>query len=284
MSVIRTISALFAAILALLSGFFNIDLAKEKTVDMSQFELVWADEFDGNTIDTSKWQGCHHKKGQTLVRKGGWWNMDMASVKDGNLHISTRYFENGYQDNGKAGWYSTALFTKGLFQQKHGYFEVRCILPEGSGMWSAFWLNCDGMNIVGNGGTDGAEIDVFESAFYDTALKNRVSTNIHYDGYGADLRSENVATPLIIGNNPYEEYNTYGLEWNEDEYIFYINGVETGRSSFGGASDAAEYLILSVEVGGKDGTAADSWAGTALSPEFTPTDFIVDYVRVYQYK
>ena len=284
MSVIRTITALFAAILALLSGVFNLNLTKDKAVDMSQFELVWADEFDGDTIDETKWTGCHHSKSQTLVRKGGWWNMDMAAVRDGNLHISTKYFENGYQDNGKAGWYSTALYTKGLFQQKHGYFEVRCILPEGSGMWSAFWLNCDGMNTVGNGGTDGAEIDVFESAFYDTALKNRVSTNIHYDGYFEDIRSENVATPLIIGNDPYKEYNTYGLEWNEDEYIFYINGVETARTTFGGASQVAEYLILSVEVGGEMGTAKDNWAGKALSTDFAPTDFIVDYVRVYQYK
>ena len=150
-------------------------------------------------------------------------------------------------------------------------------------MWSAFWLNCDSMNTVGNGGKDGAEIDVFESAFYDTVLKNRVSTNIHYDGYGEDLKSTNVTTPVIL-NNPYKEYNTYGLEWNENEYIFYINGLETGRSSFGGTSLVEEYLILSVEVGGSNGVAQDNRAGKALQSDFVPTDFIVDYVRAYQYK
>ena len=34
------------------------------------------------------------------------------------------------------------------------------------------------------------------------------------------------------GKNIHEEYNTYGLEWTDSEYIFYVNGVETRRTSF----------------------------------------------------
>ena len=72
------------------------------------------------------------------------------------------------------------------------------------------------------------------------------------------------------------------VEWNEDEYIFYINGVETGRSSFGGVSKVPEYLLLTVEVGGSGGRAGSSWAGKAPARDAETTDFIVDYVRVYQ--
>ncbi len=286
MGFFNTILALFIAI----SGFivsslpFDLPFKPYGQVDMEKFQLEWSDEFEGDTLDQTKWTGCYHSENETLVRKGGYWNMDFATVKNGNLHISTKYFENGYQDNGKPGWYSGGLYTKGLFEQKEGYFEVRCILPKGSGMWSAFWLGCNGIAEVGNGGTDGAEIDIFESPFYSTPLKNRVSTNIHYDGYGEHLRSQNVSTPLMITNNPYEEYNTYALEWNEDEYIFYVNGLRTGSSSFGGTSQVAEYLLLTVEVGGSGGVAKDNWAGPALAKDAEPTDFIVDYVRVYQYK
>lgn len=283
MSVWQTLVALVMAMIAMMFGT-STPLLTQKTMDPDAFELVWADEFDGDTLDASKWRGCNHTYGQTMLRKGGYWNLDQVSVHDGNLHISTEYYENGYQDNGKAGWYSGAVFTKDLFEQKHGYFEVRCILPQGSGMWSAFWLNSNTMSQVGNGGTDGAEIDIFESAYYDTPFKNRVSSAIHYDGYEEDLQSLTVTNPFIFGNDPYTQYNTYGLAWNEDEYIFYINGIETGRSDFGGASCAPEYLILSVEVGGTNGVAADNWAGSALKKDATPTDFIVDYVRVYQYK
>ena len=257
---------------------------KTKEVDMDKFELVWADEFDADSLDATKWRDRFVENGTTYMRKGGYWNTDMVCVKDGNLHISTVYYPDGYKDNGMPGWYSASLTTKKLFEQTYGYFEIRCILPKGNGMWSAFWLSCGGIGNVGNGGTDGAEIDIFESPFYGQSIANMISTNVHYDGYGTEHKSTNVCKPILLANNPYEEFNTYALEWNEDEYIFYINGMETGRSSFGGTSKVAEYMILSVEVGGANGIAADSWAGKALASDTQTTDFIVDYVRVYQYK
>ncbi|MBQ4226598.1 MAG: family 16 glycosylhydrolase [Clostridia bacterium] len=85
--------------------------------------------------------------------------------------------------------------------------------------------------------------------------------------------------------DPYETYNTYGAEWNEEEYIFYINGVETGRTDFGGTSQVPEYLIVDCSVNGMAGFPLNGYAGDALtfdSPQ--PTDLVVDYVRVYQYK
>ena len=98
----------------------------------------------------------------------------------------------------------------------------------------------------------------------------------------AEEKSQCVATPFIETNDPYEEFNTYGVEWNENEYIFYINGTETGRSSFGGITEVPEYLLLTVEVGGSGGKAGESWAGKALAKDAETTAFIVDYVRVYQ--
>ena len=154
-------------------------------------------------------------------------------------------------------------------------------------MWSAFWmLPQDFSNTIGNGGTDGAELDIFESPNYRYKLSdhvNVVTTNIHIDGYGKEEQSQNVATPFIEANDPYETFNTYGVEWNEKEYIFYINGVETGRSAFGGTSRVPEYLLLTAEVGGSNGVAGTSWAGDALKADAHPTDFVVDYVRAYQY-
>lgn len=282
MAILETIISFILSLIFTLSSIFPF--LPVKKVDMDRFELVWSDEFDGDSLDSGKWKGLHFSAGNTLVRKGGYWNMDFAQVKDGNLRISTEYYADGYKGNGKPGWYTAGIYTKGLFEQAHGYFEVRCILPKGNGMWSAFWLGCDGMNNVDGSGKDGAEIDIFESAFYGSPIKNKVSTNIHYDGYGEGLQSTNVCEPILAANNPYEEYNTYALEWNEDEYIFYINGIKTGCSTFGGASEAAEYLLLSVEVGGSNGVAEDSWAGDKLEPGTETTDFIIDYVRVYQYK
>ena len=249
-----------------------------------KFELVWSDEFDGDSLDFSKWRGHGCSSDAASVRRGSYWHTDMAEVRDGELHIKTAYYPEGYNGNGKPGWYTCGIETNGLYEQKYGYFEVRCILPAGTGLWAAFWMLTDGMSNVDGGGTDGAEIDIFESPFYGRSPQRKVSSNIHIDGYGEALKSTNVCEPLILFNNPYEEFNTYGLEWNEDGYTFYINGIKTGSSDFGGASRVPEYMILSVEVGGQNAVPADSWAGAALADGSEPTDFVVDYVRAYQYK
>ena len=46
-----------------------------------------------------------------------------------------------------------------------------------------------------------------------------------------------------------------------------------------------EWLLLSVEVGGSKAVPGESWAGPSIETNTeAPTDFIVDYVRAYQYK
>ena len=63
-----------------------------------------------------------------------------------------------------------------LFEQKYGYFEIRCVLPKGVGMWASFWMMPHGINdSIGNGGVDGAEIYVFESPNYHYKLSDNVN-------------------------------------------------------------------------------------------------------------
>ena len=84
-------------------------------------------------------------------------------------------------------------------------------------------------------------------------------------------------------NNPYEAFNTYGLKWTPEEYIFYVNGVETGRSRYGGVCRQPLYMLLSVEVDGVGGIPSAGWSGkiTKNRTADLPADFVVDYVRVY---
>ena len=249
-------------------------------VDMDKFELTFADEFDGE-LDRSVWSGHYQYGNKTVSRKGSFWNQYLAQTKDGNLVIPVVYLEEGMGGEG-AGWYTAGIDTDADapngFSQKFGYFECRCILPEGADVWSAFWLMNSGVFDVDGSGKDGTEIDIFESDGYEKLLNRNISSNLHFDGYGDDHQKMG-AKRFLIKNNPYEEYNTYGLEWNEDEYIFYINGVETFRTSFGGVSQNPEYLILSVEMRGEDGIPSQRENAPADGAEF-----IIDYVRVYQYK
>ena len=161
------------------------------------------------------------------------------------------------------------------YEQLYGYFEIRCILPKGAGLNPAFWLLTDGMwDDDTDGGVTGCEIDVLETnKDFDSASKdyNSVYQTVHVDAYGDAHKQELQGS--FYADDPYNKFNTYGVEWNENEYIFYVNGIETARTSFGGVCRVPLYLIISVGAGEqiKDNL-------------YLPSSFTVDYVRAYQYK
>lgn len=280
MAFFKPVIAFFVSII--LSFCFMLDIPcypMGEKLDTDKFTLTFSDEFEGE-LDRDVWSG-HYQWGKTSeARKGSFWNQYLAYTEDGNLIIPVKYLEEGFGSKG-AGWYTAGIDTdsdsKNGFSQKFGYFEVRCILPEGADVWSAFWLMNDGVYNEDGNGKDGTEIDIFESDCYGDRKPNSVTSNLHFDGYG-EAHQKMGARQFLLKNNPYEEFNTYGLEWNENEYIFYINGVETFRTDFGGVSRNEEYLILSVEMRGENGIPSERENAPAEQ-----TAFVVDYVKVYQY-
>ncbi len=249
-------------------------------LDTDKFVQTFSDDFEGE-LNRNVWSGHYQYGSTTEARKGSYWNQYLAETQNGNLVIPVTYLEDGMGGKG-AGWYTAGIDTDedapDCFSQKFGYFECRCILPKGADIWSAFWLMNDGVYEEDGNGRDGTEIDIFESDGYERFFKNNVSSNLHFDGYN-EAHQNFGAARFLLKNNPYEEFNTYGLEWNEKEYVFYINGVETFRTSFGGVSQNPEYLILSVEMRGENGI--PSQRENAPGEE---AQFVVDYVKVYQYK
>ncbi len=106
-----------------------------------------------------------------------------------------------------------------------------------------------------------------------TVKRNAVTTAIHCNG--GDDNPDKIDSKRIgafRGNDIYNTFNTYGLEWTEDEYIFYINGVETARSAFSkGVSTAFEEVIVSLEIP----------VTVSHGKDFT-TSMLVDYVKIWQ--
>ena len=280
----KRISALAAAVGQLFGAFLSGTPVTpyREPIDMSRFQLVWADEFDCG-FDTAVWQG-HYVYGanDTQRRDTAWWNRDQVSfTEDGCLKLTVEYKENGPAG---PGYYSYGMETNPNknysgdhtgYEQLYGYFEIRCILPKGAGLNPAFWLLTDGMWADDtDGGVSGAEIDVFETPTdYDTGGKyfGSVFHTVHVDAYGEKHRQE--IQGWYYANDPYNEFNTYGVEWNETGYIFYVNGVETARTDFGGVCRVPLYLIISVGVNEE-----------VAKNEFLPASLLVDYVRCYQYK
>jgi beta-glucanase (GH16 family) len=260
------------------TGTFGYNIRSQKTkLDLSDYKLVWSDEFNSNKLDTTTWNVGSNQ------RRGGYWDGSQVFLKGGNLVIRTEYLENGTFGSG---FYTGEVSTKK--QWCKGYFEMRAIQLKATGAWSAFWLMCDGATDETKGGKNGAEIDIVESPYSTSAFaKERVQSAICYDGYGANYVRSTAAMPKVTTGDGsiYETYHTYGCMWTDNEYIFYIDGVETGRTSLGGISEVMEQIVLSGEVGGSGGVPGSDWAFVGKTTDkHLCTDFIIDYARVYQVK
>ena len=249
-------------------------------INTDEMELTFEDHFDGDALDETVWR-AHNFYG---IRKGGWWSSSQQRVENSNLIITTEYLENGEFG---PGWYTCGLETEDKFEQLYGYFECRCKLAKGQGLWSAFWMMNANVNKVVGHSRNGAEIDIFESPFWHLGedKRNLVTLNLHYNGYELFTRYKNVGI-FRLDNDPYENYNTYGMKWTPDAYTFYINGYEVAKTSWGGVSEKPEYLILSCEVDGGSAMTTKGWSGyiERNDRKTFKAEFVVDYVRAYKFK
>lgn len=166
------------------------------------------------------------------------------------------------------------------FTQAFGFFECEVAVPTGRGMWSAFWLQAESMGQLGNKGRDGSEIDVYESSFI---AKNRTKTGhaIHYDGYGQHHRSKGMI--VDAAHDLYDgEYHTYALLWTPESYVFFLDGVATWATNYGGVSRVPEFLRLTVEIRDTTYGPYGQKIGTFSNDYGAGNDFRIKSVRVYQ--
>lgn len=242
-------------------------LPDETTLNLEDYDLVLYDEFDKDTLDLSTWEYRHSGP---LPLRDGFNHPNQVSVSNGNLVITGEYLNGEYGE----GWYSGAI--RPIERYAYGYFEIKCIPNDSPFFWSAFWLQSNNSysHDLSQGGVNGAEIDIFES--YKTnlfGLKNAIFSTVYCNGTNRNpdkIDKERVTKVYVPSLRT--DYNTFGLMWTEEEYIFYVNGVETGRTSFGkGTSTQAEEIIVSLEIPKK-----------VLLKKDVTTQFTVDYVKIYQ--
>ncbi len=238
-------------------------------LNLEGYSLVMYDEFEGDSLNTEIWQ--HRGLG---ARRSGYNGESQVEIRDGKMTITGEYLEDGTYG---PGWYAGMVSLKEKYTR--GYFEIRCICSKDNAFWSAFWIQADHPYDAeySKGGIGGCEIDIFEAFCDGGAYPNSVTSTVHCAGVdGVQEGFQSAILGDFKANNIYEEFNTYGLEWTEDEYIFYINGVETTRTSFGnGVSQVPEEVIISLEI-----PAADKLEG--FDKDTYKTEFIVDYVKIYQ--
>lgn len=237
-----------------------------------QFETtpVWADEFNGSTVDGSKW---------TFETGGsGWGNNELqfyttganSSITSGILNINARR-----ESFSGSQYTSSRMITKGKGDWLYGRFEVRAKLPKGRGTWPAIWM-LPSDNSYGTWPSSG-EIDIMEHVGYDP---NKVHCSVHTSAYNHMRGTQKTASkmePTAI-----DSFNTYRVDWTPFSVRGFINNVQYFEFKNENTGFAAWpfnknfFLILNVAVGG-------NWGGAqGIDDAAFPTSLGIDYVRVYK--
>ena len=266
----QSVFALLAASVALASPPENF----------SGWDLVFEDNFDGTSLDKSKWNPTYNW-GHTHNHRA-YCAEENVIVSDGTLKLKgekkkhpdaagkTAKFNN---KEIPVDYTSGAIDTRGKFEVKYGYIEGRFKAPSQKGTWPAFWTLQDGWP---------PEIDILEIP----ASRKQHHYYLHYtdpswyNSHGSAWDHE-----ASFGGHKDDDvdrsagFHNYGVEWDETTLSFYFDDKKF--ASYSRPTEikqlSAQYIIVNLAIGG--------WAGDDI--EITadrPAYFESDWVRVWQTK
>ncbi|WP_425420424.1 family 16 glycosylhydrolase [Phaeodactylibacter xiamenensis] len=234
-------------------------------------ELIWADEFDGTALDTNNWS---YDLGDGCPDLCGWGNNEWQfytdapeniKVENGLLVITGREDSTAFSD-----FTSAKIISQGKADFRYGRFEARMRLPQGQGVWPAFWM-LPTESVYGIWPRSG-EMDIMEMIGTNPGqLVGTVHTGMPYD-------YESGYYDLPAGQILADNFHVYAMEWEPDSITWFIDGIQYHQltpDDIGPWAPFQEdfYLIINLALGG-------NWPGD-VDPAVLPQTLEVDYVRVY---
>lgn len=280
------------------------------------YELIWADEFDGNYgnakvdpatgLNLENW-AYQLGDGSTDCGNYGWGNnelqcytKDPKNIKvnedldgdgkaDGLLRITASYEDKGITFGSESTKkYSSGRIrsTKGadaLFNTTYGYIEGRISLPETQGAWPAFWMLPESTSIYGGWPVSG-EIDILETV---GARKDEACGTLHWGTPNHVYKGSG----YVKLSSEMKYFHTYAIDWKPGQIDWIYDGkvIYTStewESGISGASDSLTfdapfdepfYAILNLAVD------SGQFGGSANKASFKgDINMYVDYVRCFQ--
>jgi beta-glucanase (GH16 family) len=248
------------------------DAATAAVPDASPWHLTWSDEFDGAAgapIDGAKW-GFD-------TGNNGWGNAELEDYTsrtdnvrtDGQGHLEVVARAENF---GGSNYTSGRINTAGRFSQAYGRIEARIRMPQGKGIWPAFWTLGDDIGQVG--WPQCGELDIME-AVGDFTVNHG---SAHGPGYsGGNPLTGTYTSPTNLA----DDFHVYAIEWEPNEVRWYVDDVMYERRTPADLPpgttwvyDHPFFVILNVAVGG-------NWPGAPDGTTQFPQTMTVDYVRVY---
>ena len=213
------------------------------------YSLIFEDHFDGNSLDTSKWNMTY----------------GVVAVQNSNLVLGGSNLQGGEIRGYQSGVYK--------FSFKYGYVEFRSKLADAGsnkGYSNQLWLAQFG---------DEWEIDVTETStgpidngnnYYGI---NKNNSTYHWGNYSGSKDSK-----YNTGLNLSSDYHLYAMEWTPDFVRFLFDGTETLRVTSNDAPITNTDMCLIMGLCARAGSGC--WP-TTENPTVNAKMY-VDYVRVYQ--
>jgi beta-glucanase (GH16 family) len=205
--------------------------AHAQTLDLSHYTKTFEDDF--TKLDISAWgpgtrwiahTPWHGDFGDAVFDNPG--PNGPFSIGPSGLNITARKDELGHWRSGLICSMDKDGPGQQGFAQQYGYFEMRAKLPDGPGVWPAFWL------IGVNKATSASEIDVLE---YYGAFPGYFNSWLHLFQGGKDVLQGHKITAVPPGSLT-SRFNDYGVLIGPDETRFYLN-----RQEFWAAPTPPEY-------------------------------------------
>ncbi len=220
------------------------------------YHLLFSDEFDGETLDRSKWidsfpEGRRTNDDDTLqyFAKDGW------SLGDGLLRLKAEKRKLG----GKA-FTSGMVTTFGKFALTRGWWEARIKMAPGAGTWPSFQL-------LPADDDWPPEIQVAQSLGRDP---RRIYMSLQPKGPGK--KEPEADEQALFKDDWTADFHTFAIEWKADRINWYVDGVQRHWVTHD-IPQKPMYLLLLLNIGGE-------WAGKPAASAF-PATMEIDYVRVY---
>ena len=237
--------------------------------------LKFDDEFNGTSLDTSRWATCFPWAAQpdacgTTSAPKTWYLSSNIKEQNGELDITAQRGPYTAPDGHTYGYTSGVVTTCGYHGSsypretwQYGYFEARMLLTRGQGLWPNFWA-------LPANGTWPPELDIMEALSKDPSTVYR---NYHW----GTPKQNYQASVSYTGPDFSASWHTFAASWEPTAIHWYVDGGELG-SAFTQSADITNLdmcVLLQLDVGG-------SWGGDPDSTTPWPSTLKVDYVRVWQ--
>jgi beta-glucanase (GH16 family) len=249
-----------------------------RAADANGYSLIWSDEFEINGKPSElKWT---YDVGDGCPNNCNWGNNELQFYTNGvpkNVRIESGHLiiEAHKEKIGNKDYTSTRMTSKNLGDWKYGKIEISAKLPQGKGIWPAFWMLPTDWEY--GGWPESGEIDIMEHVGF---TPDSVFATVHTKSFNHVDHTQ--SSKAIHCKTLSTKFHTYGIEWNENKIDFFFDHKK--YSSFNNNMSGFEawpfdkkfHAILNLAVGG-------NWGGKmGVDPNIWPQKFTIDYIRVYQ--